>query len=152
VQLSSVCFIKVNNITGYWWHLWYLILTSYFYHIVQCWGTLIPLWRQMYHVGVLGPFTSRVYFSYHFWTPICNVLGYWRHHSVCYFSYYDFTSRHYNLCLQCVATLWRCVSERFWFLFGSAAWISLLSLSPLCVYPFICCPWNRVFASGREDT
>jgi hypothetical protein len=22
----------------------------------------------------------------HFWTPVCNVLGYWRHHSVCYSS------------------------------------------------------------------
>jgi hypothetical protein len=25
-----------------------------------------------------------VYVICHFWTPVCNVLGYWRHHSVCY--------------------------------------------------------------------
>jgi hypothetical protein len=37
-------------------------------------------------LGLLGPFTSRVYVTYHFWTPICNVLGYWRHRSVCYTS------------------------------------------------------------------
>jgi hypothetical protein len=36
--------------------------------------------------AVLGPFTSRVYVTYHFWTPICNVLGYWRRRWVCYTS------------------------------------------------------------------
>jgi hypothetical protein len=40
----------------------------------------------LYSVLVLGPFTSRVYVTYHFWTPICKVLGYWRHRSVCYTS------------------------------------------------------------------
>jgi hypothetical protein len=40
----------------------------------------------LYCVGVLGPFTSRVYVTDHFWIPICNVLGYWRHRSVCYTS------------------------------------------------------------------
>jgi hypothetical protein len=29
---------------------------------------------------------------------------------------YDSTCRHYNLFLQCALTLWRCVSERSWFL------------------------------------
>jgi hypothetical protein len=42
-----------------------------------------------------------------------------------HFFIYDFTSCHYNICLQCAQTLWRCVSERSWFLFGSAAWIFL---------------------------
>jgi hypothetical protein len=37
---------------------------------------------------------------------------------------YDFTSRHNNLFLQCTLTLWRCVSERSWF---------------LCTYPWISC-------------
>jgi hypothetical protein len=46
-------------------------------------------------LGVLRPFSSRVYLTHHFWTPICNVLGYWRYRSVCYTVYYDFTSRHY---------------------------------------------------------
>jgi hypothetical protein len=41
---------------------------------------------QMYNVSVLDHFTLRVYVTYHFWTPICNVLGYWRHRSVCYTS------------------------------------------------------------------
>jgi hypothetical protein len=27
-----------------------------------------------------------VYVICHFWTPICNVLGYWRHRSICYTS------------------------------------------------------------------
>jgi hypothetical protein len=38
----------------------------------------------MYNVGVLDHITSRVYVICHFWTPICNVLGYWRRRSVCY--------------------------------------------------------------------
>jgi hypothetical protein len=36
---------------------------------------------------------------------------------------YDFTSRHYNLFLQCALTLWRCVSVGSWFL-CSGPWIS----------------------------
>jgi hypothetical protein len=40
----------------------------------------------LYNVWVLGHFTSRVYVTFHFWTPICNVLGYWRHRSDCYTS------------------------------------------------------------------
>jgi hypothetical protein len=35
-------------------------------------------------LGCLVPLTLRVYVTYHFWTPICNMLGYWRHRSVCY--------------------------------------------------------------------
>jgi hypothetical protein len=39
---------------------------------VQCWRYLTTL--------------LHVYVTCHFWTPICNVLGYWRHRSVCYTS------------------------------------------------------------------
>jgi hypothetical protein len=56
-----------------------------------------------------------------------------------------------------------CVSERFWFLFESAAWIflelrlwslfwSLFCVSLLSVCPFICCPSNRVFTPRKEDS
>jgi hypothetical protein len=37
-------------------------------------------------LAVLDHFTLRVYVICHFWTAICNVLGYSRHRSVCYTS------------------------------------------------------------------
>jgi hypothetical protein len=61
---------------------------------------------------------------------------------------YDFTSRHYNLCLQCVMTLWLYVPERSFDLSS----VFLFYVSLLCVCQFICCPWNRVFAPQKEDT
>jgi hypothetical protein len=68
--------------------------------------------------------------------------------SLLHFFIYDFTSRHYSLCLQYTRTLWRCVSERSWFLFGSAVWIFLdlrlwslfssMSLFSVCVSSLLC--------------
>jgi hypothetical protein len=79
--------------------------------IVPCWGTwslYVTCLRYLLLLNTRG-----------------NVLGYWRHRSVCNSWFiYDFTSRHYNLLLQCTRTFWRCVSERSWFL-GSYPWISL---------------------------
>jgi hypothetical protein len=76
---------------------------------------------------------------------------------------YDSTSRHYNLWLQWVMTLWCLVSERSLDLFSGLSSISVCpecwqladlnihwlfsSLSLICV----CRPLNRVFASGIED-
>jgi hypothetical protein len=40
-------------------------------------------------LAVLDHFTLRVYVICHFWTPICNVLGYWRHRSICYTSLFS---------------------------------------------------------------
>jgi hypothetical protein len=58
-----------------------------------------------------------------------------------HFFIYDSTSRHYNLWLQCVIALWCRVSERSWFLFGSAAWIFLdLRLSSV-----FCFSWVSLF-------
>jgi hypothetical protein len=54
-----------------------------------------------------------------------------------------FTSSHYNLCLQCIRTFWRCVSERsfdlFCYLFGdflcvSSLLFSSLLFSSLCLF------------------
>jgi hypothetical protein len=49
------------------------------------WTKVSSIWL-LYSVWVLGPFASRVYVTYHFWTSICNVIGYWRLRSVCYTS------------------------------------------------------------------
>jgi hypothetical protein len=82
--------------------------------------------------GVPEHFTPRVYVTYHFWTPICYVLSYWRHRSVCYTSLFT-TSLVATIIsvLQCVMTLWRCVSERFFdlfcYLFGDLSSVSLFS-------------------------
>jgi hypothetical protein len=132
--------------------------------------SLIPLWSQIYNVGGTWPIyiTGLRYLS--LLNTNCNVLGYWRHRSVLlHFFIYDFTSRHYNLCLQCVITLWRCVSERSfdlfcylfrdllrWSLFSVFISVSLLSLSvlslsvslslsSLCLSPLksSVCAWNR---------
>jgi hypothetical protein len=82
----------------------------------------------------------------------CNVLGYWRRRSVCYSVYYDLTSRHYSLVLQCALTLWRCVSERSWFL-CSGPWISCyLVFCVLSVFLFICVfslLWFRLLCSVK---
>jgi hypothetical protein len=40
----------------------------------------------MYNVCCTWPFNSGLYVICHFWTPICNVLSYWLHHSICYAS------------------------------------------------------------------
>jgi hypothetical protein len=62
---------------------------------------------------------------------------------------YDSTSRHYNLCLHCVMTLWRRVSERLsarWSLFSVFISVSLLSLSSLSWYLFfVCCVLSSIF-------
>jgi hypothetical protein len=51
--------------------------------------------------------------------------------------YYDFTSRHYNLFLQCALTLWRCVSERSWFLYsGPLISFDLVFSDLLLISPF----------------
>jgi hypothetical protein len=78
--------------------LWvYIYFTQYYHNVLHqtTWRRLDPTLHQrdlkadlkiMYNVAVLGPFTSRFCVTYHFWTPLCNVLGYWRHRSVCYTS------------------------------------------------------------------
>jgi hypothetical protein len=37
-------------------------------------------------LAVLDHFMLRVYVICHFWTLICNLWGYWRHHLICYTS------------------------------------------------------------------
>jgi hypothetical protein len=114
---------------------------------------------------VLGPFTSRVYVTYHFWTPICDVLSYWRHRSVCYISLFTtslvvitiflFTMCYDPLALRpwaVLVPLWICCLDLPWSASLIAPLISLLCLSSLCICPFICCPSNRVFAPRKEDT
>jgi hypothetical protein len=46
---------------------------------------------------------------------------------------YDFTSRHYTLFLQCALILWRCVSERSWFLCSGPLISFHLVFSDLCL-------------------
>jgi hypothetical protein len=100
--------------------------------------SLIPLWRQMYSVGVLGPFTSRVYVTYHFRTPICNVLGYWRHRSVCYTSLFTTslvvtTNSVYNV-LGPSDVVSRSGSGSSLDLFGDLSSISLMCLSSVPLF------------------
>jgi hypothetical protein len=117
-----------------------------------------------YYCTILGYLVPllHVYVTYHVWTPICNVLGYWRHRSVCYTSLFTTSLVVITVSLiHCVMNLWRCVSERsfdlFCYLFGDLlrplfSVCLLFSVPSLGVCPFICCPSNRVFASGKEDT
>jgi hypothetical protein len=143
-----------------------------------------PSWLSAYictMFGVLGPFTSRVYVTYHFWTPICNVLGYWRHRPICYTSLFTTSlvvttiSVYHVLGPSYVASLSGpgfsldlllgssliCVSDFSFdlsFLCVSSVslfYLCLLSVSLLsffCVCPFICCPSNTVLAPGKDDT
>jgi hypothetical protein len=85
-----------------------------------------------------------LYVICHFWTPTCNVLGYWRHRSVLLHLFiYDSTSRHYNLWLQCVVCLWCRVSERSFDLFSviclvislQRLYLGVSSISVYCVLP-----------------
>jgi hypothetical protein len=100
------------------------------------------------------------------WVTYCNVLGYWRHRSVCYSVYYDFISRHYSLfftmccdplmlCLGAVLVsllwsmdlLWSAslvapLISLLWFVLWAPSVISLLCVSSVCVCPFIILPLN----------
>jgi hypothetical protein len=136
------------------------------YNIVQCWGSLIPLWRQMYNVCSTWPlyFTCTLLVtSEHQY--VCNLLGDWRHRSICYTCLFTTPLVITISLLQCVMTLWRCVSERFfdlfcylfgdllrWSLFRVFISVSLLSLSCfLCVSLYLSllcvkssvCGWKR---------
>jgi hypothetical protein len=104
----------------------------YFVH-----GTLMIL----YNVWGIWSLSSRVYVTYHFWIPICNGLGYWRHRSVCYTSLFtislvttiSFTmySDPLMLCLGAVLVpLWICCLDLPW----SASLISLLFLSSVPLF------------------
>jgi hypothetical protein len=77
----------------------------------------------------------RVYVTGHFWTPnmTCSVLE--TPFGLLFWFIYDFTSRHYNLFLQCALTLWRCVLERSWFLCSGP----LISLDLLLLSAFLIC-------------
>jgi hypothetical protein len=107
IEDKAVCHVVCRILRGSYWTVF-----------VVCNGTLTPS-VQCTVLAVLNHFTLRV--RCHFWTPICNVLGYWRHLFIS-----DSTSRHYNLCLQCVMTLWCRVSERFFDLFS--VFCSVISL------------------------
>jgi hypothetical protein len=117
-----------------------------------------------------------VYVICHCWTPICNVLGYWWHRSICYTSLFTTPLVVTTIfLLQCVMTLWCRVSERsfdiFCYLFDDLASVtsphsvSLLSLSLLGVssmsvclsdlylFSSLCllsCPSNSVCAWNRR--
>jgi hypothetical protein len=95
-----------------------------------------------------------VYVSYHFWTPKCNVLGYWRHHSVCYTSLFttplvvttisvysvwpsDVVSRSGTLISSLLSVRWSLFSLSFRCLFYLC--LSSLYLSPL---KSSVCAWN----------
>jgi hypothetical protein len=133
----------------------------------------------MYSVGVLDHFTLRVrYLS--LLNTICNLLGYTRHHSIWYTSFFMTPLVVTTLfVLQCVVTLWCRVSERsfdlFCHLFGDLSSVSLSRcLFYLCLYlgvssmsglslsasllslpvSFLCVcrPSNLEFAPGVEDT
>jgi hypothetical protein len=117
-------------------------------------------------LAVLDHFTSRVRYLSLLNTNIQRARLLMTPFGLLHFFIYDSTNRHYNLCLQCVMTLWRCVSEQSWFLFGSAAWSSLIcvfdpsSVSLRCLpsiyfclsFLCVCRPSNRVFVPGIEDT
>jgi hypothetical protein len=115
--------------------------------------------------GVFGPFASRVYVTYHFWTPICNLLGCWRHCPICYTSLFTTSLVVTTISVYNVLGPSDVVSRSGP---GSASLIapliSLLCLSSLCVCvcvcllsvwlfslcPFTCCPSNRVFVPERR--
>jgi hypothetical protein len=97
------------------WNRFTTAVLSISLHYVTHYSVLVSyiiLWR----IGVLDPFTSRVYITDHFWTPniTCSVLE--TPFGLLLWFIYDFNSRHYNLFLQWALTLWRCVSDRSWFL------------------------------------
>jgi hypothetical protein len=81
-----------------------------------------------------------VYVICHFWTPICNVRGYWRHRSVCYTSLLTTPLVNYNPCFtMCYDPLMSCLGAVLWSLLLSVRWslfsvfitVSLLSMSLL---------------------
>jgi hypothetical protein len=90
--------------------------------------------------GVLGPFTSRVYITCHFWTPIYNMLGYWRHCSVCYTSL--FTTPLVVSTVSVYNVLWPSdvVSQEWSFDLSSVicSVISFSVFSPLSVFSLSC--------------
>jgi hypothetical protein len=85
----------------------------------MCWGTLIPL----HHV-----FTLLITSEHQLWrawileTPFGLLLWF----------IYNYISRRYNLFLQCVMTLWPCVSEWAWFLCSGPSLFLDLVFSDLC--------------------
>jgi hypothetical protein len=112
-----------------------------------------------------------VYAICHFWTPICNVLGYRRQHSICYTCLFmtplvvttisgyivlwpsDVVSRGGPLISSLLFVRWS--------LFSVFISVSLLPLSVVFSHLslflsqflfYICRPSNTVFASGIEDT
>jgi hypothetical protein len=99
---------------------------------VQCWRYLTTL--------------LHVYVTCHSWTPICNVLGYWRHHSICYTSL--FTTSLVVITISVYSVLWPSdvVSRSgplisfllsvLWSLFSVFISVSLLSLS--VVFSLLC--------------
>jgi hypothetical protein len=95
----------------------------------------------MYSVCGTWPFTSRVRFLSLLNTK-CNLLGYWRHRSVCYSCLFTIPLLITTVfLLQCVMTLWRCdVASRSGTLISSVIYsvisfgVSSISISSL----FIC--------------
>jgi hypothetical protein len=85
-------------------------------------------WKYMflYFINFLFSLRIEISVTYILWRArvlatsehqIWRARRYWRRRSDCYSSLiYGLTSRHYKFFLQCALTLWRCVSERCWFL------------------------------------
>jgi hypothetical protein len=111
---------------------------------VLCWVSLIPtMMPNVRHWRYLT--TLRYgYDICHFWTPICNVLGHWRHRSICYTSL--FTTPLVVTTISVYSVLWpfdvvsrsgplisSLLSVR-WSLFGVFISVSLLSVSSLCIF------------------
>jgi hypothetical protein len=119
-------------------------------------------------LGYLVPLRHVFIATYHFWTPICNVLGYRRHRSVCYTSLFttslvSTTVSFYNVLGPSDVVSRSGPGSSALVLGSSLIYVSdrSLDLSSLCVSsvslfylscPFICCPSKRVFAPRKEDT
>jgi hypothetical protein len=120
--------------------------------------------------AVLDHFTL-LYVICHFWTPVCNVLGSWRHHSVCYIPLFttplivttisvynelwstDVVSRSSPLISSLFPVRWSPLVISFQCLYLGVSFVSMFCLSllflSLCL---ISCLSHTVFASGIEDT
>jgi hypothetical protein len=109
-------------------------------HILTCWGTWSLYVTCLRYLSLLN--------------TKCNVLGYWRHRSVCYSGLFttslvvatiSFTMCYDPLTLRLgaflVPLLWS------FDLLGSGLWSLLWSL--FCDWSFICCPWNSVLAPEK---
>jgi hypothetical protein len=81
-----------------------------------------------------------LYIICHLWTPVCNVLGYRRHHLICYTCL--FTTPLFVTTvslLHCVMALWCHVSEWSFDLFSVICSVISLQCLYLCLFSYLLC-------------